>query len=427
MALLARAADDSANLGAPSGAVPVSVGGKTCPCSLFGNRTPAQPTVNDGNQPIEVGVEFTADQPGVVTALRYHEGADWTAPPTPRTAHLRAADGGVLAAVTLPDEPGAGWRTVALPSPVRLTPGTTYVVSYFSPDGNYANDDRFFAADYASSPLHVKAGGGAYAYAAQTQLPNVASTANYWADVVFAPDDNSGPLVGAVAPPDGATGIPVTTAATATFDEAVDPTTVNVGTFVLRAASGAQVPATVGYDAGSHTATLTPSSALAAGTVYTASVTAGVTDTAGNALAAPRTWSFTTVAAGRGSGPRVGNEPADKPSARGSGPKIAQPPLDGIHVSEDGAFHVRLACATRAKGCRIRVRVRRAGKDVAERRTVKVRKGKSKRVRLVLTRRARTTLAGKGSMRVAILATARNRQGRRATTRVSVRLIAPGA
>ena len=135
----------------------------------------------------------------------------------------------MLAAVTRPDQPGAGWRTVALTSPVRLTPDTTYVVSYFSADGNYANDDRFFAADYASSPLHVKAGGGAYAYAAQTQLPNVASTANYWADVVFAPDDDSGPLVGAVAPADGATSIPVTTAVTATLDEAVDPTTANVG------------------------------------------------------------------------------------------------------------------------------------------------------------------------------------------------------
>ena len=274
----------------------------------------------------------------------------------------------------------------------------------------------------------MKAGGGAYAYAAQTQLPNVASTANYWADVVFAPDDNSGPLVGAVAPPDGATEpSPSRPPRRRPSTRPSIPRPLTSGTFVLRAASGAQVPATVGYDAGSHTATLTPSSALAAGAVYAASVTAGVTDTAGNALAAPRTWSFTTVAAGRGSGPRVGNQQADKPSARGSGPKIAQPPLDGIHVSEDGAFHVRLACATRAKGCRIRVRVRRAGKDVAERRTVKVRKGKSRRVRLVLTRRARTTLAGKGSMRVAILATARNRQGRRATTRVSVRLIAPGA
>ena len=49
-----------------------------------------------------------------------------------------------------------------------------------------------------------------------------------------------------------------------------------------------------------HTATLTPSSPLASGTTYSATVkggSAGVKDVAGNALSADFTWSFTTVAA----------------------------------------------------------------------------------------------------------------------------------
>src|SRR5207245_840783 len=41
-------------------------------------------------------------------------------------------------------------------------------------------------------------------------------------------------------------------------------------------------------------ATLTPSSPLAAGTVYTATVAAAVTDTSGTALGADPLWSFTT-------------------------------------------------------------------------------------------------------------------------------------
>ena len=56
----------------------------------------------------------------------------------------------------------------------------------------------------------------------------------------------------------------------------------------LRNAGGTTVGATVGYDTGTLVATLTPSSALAAGQTYTATITggsAGVKDAAGNALA----------------------------------------------------------------------------------------------------------------------------------------------
>ena len=45
------------------------------------------------------------------------------------------------------------------------------------------------------------------------------------------------------------------------------------------------------------TATFTPNSALVAGTVYTATVTTGAKDAAGNAIAAAKTWSFTTLTA----------------------------------------------------------------------------------------------------------------------------------
>lgn len=44
------------------------------------------------------------------------------------------------------------------------------------------------------------------------------------------------------------------------------------------------------------TATFTPASNLAGGMVYTASITTGAMDAAGNALAATKTWNFTTVA-----------------------------------------------------------------------------------------------------------------------------------
>src|SRR2546422_919800 len=70
---------------------------------------------------------------------------------------------------------------------------------------------------------------------------------------------------------------------------------ITTSTFRLRAAgSTADVPATVTVNAAGTLATLAPSSPLAAGTVYTATVAAAVTDTSGTALGADSLWSFTT-------------------------------------------------------------------------------------------------------------------------------------
>ena len=111
-----------------------------------------------------------------------------------------------------------------------------------------------------------------------------------------APADTTPPTVTAVSPADQATGVSPSTAVTATFSEAVDPATVS-GTTVSLAGPAGAVPANV--TVADRTATLTPRSALAGGTRYTATVrggSTGVKDLAGNALAADRTWSFTTSA-----------------------------------------------------------------------------------------------------------------------------------
>src|SRR3989442_13001245 len=73
---------------------------------------------------------------------------------------------------------------------------------------------------------------------------------------------------------------------------------ITTNTFHPRAAgSRADVPATVTVNAAGPLATLTPSSPLAAGTVYTATVAAAVADPVGITLVAPVIWSFTTAIA----------------------------------------------------------------------------------------------------------------------------------
>jgi predicted phage tail protein len=79
----------------------------------------------------------------------------------------------------------------------------------------------------------------------------------------------------------------------------VDTATLNSSTFTLvKQGSTTPVAATVSYDAQAKKAILKPSSALAEGGTYTATLkggTNGVKDTSGNPLQTDRTWSFTTT------------------------------------------------------------------------------------------------------------------------------------
>jgi LmbE family N-acetylglucosaminyl deacetylase len=107
--------------------------------------------------------------------------------------------------------------------------------------------------------------------------------------------DTTPPTVASVVPAAGATGVGVGTAVSATFSEAIAPSSVTTADFVLRDGGGTAVAASV--SGSGSTATLQPSAALSPTTTYTATLAAGgVKDLAGNALAADYSWSFTTAA-----------------------------------------------------------------------------------------------------------------------------------
>jgi hypothetical protein len=116
--------------------------------------------------------------------------------------------------------------------------------------------------------------------------------------------DTIPPTVTSTTPADGASNVSVTVSLTATFDEPIDPATLDSGSFELRNAGNNLVAATVTYDAPTRTVTLDPTAPLASGSLYTATLKGGATgvkDLAGNALAVDFTWSLTT--APQGSGP----------------------------------------------------------------------------------------------------------------------------
>lgn len=101
------------------------------------------------------------------------------------------------------------------------------------------------------------------------------------------------PTVSSAAPADAATNVAIGGNVAVTFSTAMDPATVNNSTFTLVQGTTV-VPGAVTYTG--STATFSPTNSFAASTNYTATVTTGVKDLAGNALALIKIWSFTTAA-----------------------------------------------------------------------------------------------------------------------------------
>ena len=99
------------------------------------------------------------------------------------------------------------------------------------------------------------------------------------------------PFVLATTPLDAATAIPLNQILTATFNKAMNPTTVNQSSFIVTAA-GVPVSGVVTYMG--VIVTFTPDTLLTASTIYTATITTSAEDVAGNPLMAAYVWTFTT-------------------------------------------------------------------------------------------------------------------------------------
>ncbi len=305
-----RATDDSGLIEIPGPGTAVVVGSGTpaaCPCSIWPASTVPAVASDSDTASVNLGVRFTTDSAGFVTGLRFYKGAANTGT---HVGTLWTNGGTALASATFTGETASGWQQVNFATPVAVTANTLYVASYLAPAGRYAADSGYFtAAGVDNAPLHAPANGvsgsnGIYAYAAGSTFPTSTYLAsNYWVDVVFntgstpPPADTTPPTVSTVTPASAATGVSVSSIVTATFSEALDATTITASSFSLRNAAGTLVGATVAYNATTRVATLTPTAALTAQTVYTATVSTAVRDVAGNALATAQSWSFTTAAA----------------------------------------------------------------------------------------------------------------------------------
>ncbi len=102
--------------------------------------------------------------------------------------------------------------------------------------------------------------------------------------------DTTAPTVISVTPLNSST-VAIDTPITALFSEAMDATSISTLTFRLdNGATG-----TVSYNSQSRTAIYSPPGGLNSNTIYTATITTGAKDTAGNTIASDYAWSFTTA------------------------------------------------------------------------------------------------------------------------------------
>lgn len=109
--------------------------------------------------------------------------------------------------------------------------------------------------------------------------------------------------IAALVPANFAPAVPTNGIVSVTFSKAMDPLTVTSATFTLRTGN-ALVPGAVSYSG--LIAVFTPTSSLVPSSAYTATVTTGVKDLSGTALAASIVWSFTTGTGSDGNPPTVG-------------------------------------------------------------------------------------------------------------------------
>jgi hypothetical protein len=184
-----------------------------------------------------------------------------------------------------------------------------------NPTGTVALDSTNRVATFTLAPGTALAAGTTYtttitgARSLATGLPMTAPFIWRFTTGVLA--DTTRPQVSFTVPatssPGPTTGVATNSAISAVFTEDMRPDSVSGTTFTLTCSAPCVAPAsTVSYVVGNRTAVLAPATALAAGTTYTATITTGATDLAGNALAGNQgalpaasnyIWSFTTAAA----------------------------------------------------------------------------------------------------------------------------------
>lgn len=203
-----------------------------CPCSLWTDSDRPDVRAVAEAKPVNLGVRFRADYPGVVSGIRFYKGLGNSGV---HVGALWSEEGRRLAEATFQSDAAAGWQEVAFADPVKIEANTTYVASYLAPEGHQGLTANAFAATgHARGMLHVlpvngESRAGGVADGNVLTFPGTATSDNYWVDVVYEPE--------MPAP----TGVIVTPSQGQVTVEWTPPAGATVSSYEIRAEPGGQV------------------------------------------------------------------------------------------------------------------------------------------------------------------------------------------
>src|SRR5207302_11033163 len=139
---------------------------------------------------VTLGVRFWSTTEGSVSAIQFYRGA---VSPQGYIATLFSATGTTLGSVQMPQESGPvpGWQVAQFPSPIPISPNTSYIAAYYAPSGQYADDSLGLSQGVIAGPLAAPASasvGGNGVYHQGNGFPNATwQDSNYYVDVLFTP------------------------------------------------------------------------------------------------------------------------------------------------------------------------------------------------------------------------------------------------
>ena len=123
---------------------------------------------------------------------------------------------------------------------------------------------------------------------------------------------SNAPTVTETSPVNATIAVSLNSKVTATFDKAMDVTSIDSMSFTVNGLGEPALTGTVSLDAATNTASFTSGSSFTASTIYTATLTSDVKSSAGDALAADYVWIFTSGTVADVTAPTVmSTNPAD--------------------------------------------------------------------------------------------------------------------
>lgn len=181
-----------------------------------------------------------------------------------------------------------------------MNPGTITTATFILKQGSvtvagtvaYSGSTATFtpAASLQATTLYT----GTITTGAKDASGNALASDYTWSFTTSAAPDVTPPTIISVVPANNASSVATGSSITANFSEAMGSASITSSTFTMKQGA-TSVAGSVTYSG--TAAVFMPTTALAASTLYTCTVTTGVKDAAGNSMASDYTWSFTTTAA----------------------------------------------------------------------------------------------------------------------------------